>query len=81
MAAKGIVNPITAVIAVVTFIATAWLQVSPVSQVGLAAAAGLILRCVDGTLGSRGAEAESGSKGDGIEGAGGEAGGKGGSEE
>ncbi|MDR0469126.1 MAG: chromate transporter [Peptococcaceae bacterium] len=53
MAVKGIVNPITAVIAGFTFIATAWLQISPVPQVVLAAVAGVVLSRIDGKLGGK----------------------------
>ncbi|MDR0469753.1 MAG: hypothetical protein LBH09_07255 [Peptococcaceae bacterium] len=53
MAVKGIVNPVTAVIAALTFIATAWLQISPIPQVVLAAIAGVILSRIDGKLGGK----------------------------
>ena len=58
MVKRAIVNKITAILAVSVFIAAVWPQVSPITLVIVAAAAGLILSARDGKLkGGVGAEA------------------------
>ena len=50
MAKKGVINLITAVIAIVAFVASALLQVNPIITVILAAAAGVAVSAMDGRL-------------------------------
>lgn len=53
MAKKGVVNLTTAVIAVATFLASAWLKITPVPLVVLAAIAGLALSLLSGKIGRK----------------------------